>query len=227
MPEWMTTAFSAPRLAPYLRTAAGDAEQAVRLYWWNVEASAALYGPLHCLEITLRNALHHQLRDGFGRTDWWRVAQLNEGGKRIVRDALQKCRAEDRHRHQHGRPVAPDRVVAQLNFGFWVSLLSKGGRGGQYDRHLWVPILHRAFPHYSGRRDTLHQHLDSLRKLRNRVMHHEPIHEHDLPAAHTTIYQVLAHISPVTAKEIQVLDRFPTVLGHRASIRTGGRAPRF
>ncbi|MFF2377580.1 hypothetical protein ACFVUW_24645 [Streptomyces xiamenensis] len=220
-PAWMIQSFSRPRLAGYLRASGGDPGQAERLYWWNVEASAALYGPLHCLEISLRNALHHQLRAAYGRPDWWLAAPLNEGGRRLTREAGRKGR-----RRGPG-PVAPDHVVAELNFGFWVSLLSKGGRGGQYDRQLWVPALHKAFPHYAGRRDELHGALDALRLLRNRVMHHEPIHHRDLALDHRMIYRVLGWISTEAAKEIQVLDRFPAVLTHRAATCGGGRSPRF
>ncbi len=36
-----------------------------------------------------------------------------------------------------------DDLVTELSFGFWVSLISR-----TYDRPLWVPALHRAFPHH-------------------------------------------------------------------------------
>ncbi|ONK13465.1 hypothetical protein [Streptomyces sp. MP131-18] len=226
VPAWMSRAFSSSRLGPYLRATGGEAKAAVRLYWWNVEASAALYGPLHCLEISLRNALHRELSTAFGRPDWWMAAPLNDASMRLVTAARRKCRNELGYGPGR-RPVPHDSVVAGLNLGFWVALLSKGGRGGAYDRRLWVPTLHKAFPHYSGRRDDLHAVLDSLRRLRNRIMHHESIHRRDLVGDHTAIYRVLGHIDPVAAKEVQALDRFPTVLGHRKAAREGGRTPRF
>lgn len=205
-PDWMAEAFSAPRLAPYLRAARGDAKAAARLYWWNVEVSGALYGPLHCLEVALRNALHRQLTMTYGRDDWWTIAPLNDHGMRIVADARRKCA-----RRRHGE-VPADSMVAELSFGFWVSLVS---RGDAYDRLLWVPTLHRSFPHYSGRRSPLHDSLWSVVLLRNRIMHHEPVHHRDLAADHAKIYRLLGYVSPVLVKEIQALDRFPAVLARR------------
>lgn len=218
LPDWMLSAFSVPRLAPYLRACDDDATAATRLYWWNVEASAALYGSLHCLEVTLRNSLHDQLRTAYRRPDWWATAPLNANGRRIVSKAREKC---ERRGH---RPAPPDHMVAELSFGFWASLISGGSA---YDRRLWVPTLHKAFPHYRGRRDALYDGLWSLVLLRNRIMHHEPIHHRDLAADHAKIYRLLGHISPVAAREAQELDRFPAVLGYRQGTCDGTRAPRF
>ncbi|WP_267716858.1 hypothetical protein [Streptomyces sp. CoH17] len=218
LPEWMVRAFSRLRLARYLRAARGNALVAERLYWWNVEASAALYGPLHCLELALRNALHRQLSRAYGRGDWWAVAPLNPNGQRLVAKARAKC---ERRRPV---PAPPDDIVAELSFGFWASLVS-GGSG--YDRLFWVPTAHKAFPCYSGRRDTLYDGLWSLVLLRNRIMHHEPVHHRDLAADHAKIYRMLGYIDPELAKEARSMDRFPSVLASRLDALRGARTPRF
>jgi hypothetical protein len=217
LPEWMLRDLSLPRLRRYIRAAHGDARAAERLYWWNIEVSAALLGPLHCLELALRNALHSALARHHGRPDWWAVASLNERGRKLVDDARRSC----------GRRLprtTPDDMVAELSFGFWVSLLS---HGSGYDRHFWVPVLHSAFPYYRGRRDRLYRDLTSLVLLRNRVMHHEPVHHRHLAADHDTIYRVLGYLSPELAKEAQAMDRFPAVLACRADVLGGARPPRF
>ena len=46
---------------------------------------------------------------------------------------------------QRKKPVIPPRVVAELSFGFWVSLLGPGP-SGLYEMRLWCPILYKAFP---------------------------------------------------------------------------------
>ncbi|GAB3182997.1 hypothetical protein [Streptomyces incanus] len=217
LPEWMLRDLSLPRLRRYIRAVHGDAPAAERLYWWNIEASAALLGPLHCLELALRNALHNALARYYGRPDWWMVAPLNERGHKLVNDARRTC----------GRRlsrITPDDVVAELSFGFWVSLLS---HGSGYDRHFWVPVLHSAFPHYRGRRDSLYRELTSLVLLRNRVMHHEPVHHRHLSADHATLYRVLGYLSLELAKESKTMDRFPAVLAGRADVLRGARPPRF
>lgn len=228
LPEWMLRAFSKPRMASYLRAAGGDARLAIRLYWWNMEASAALYGPLHCLEVTLRNALHDVLTRHHGRPDWWESAPLNRNGLRLVGEARGKC-------ERYGVVPAPvDGIVAELTLGFWVSLVS--GTPG-YDRGFWVPATHKAFAHYSGRRKELHDSLMSLLWFRNRVMHHEPIDHRcrrrcprwhvDPAGGHATLYRVLGYLSPELVKEAQAMDRFPAVLAGRADALRGTRPPQF
>ncbi|QLQ40303.2 hypothetical protein [Micromonospora robiginosa] len=224
LPDWTRRAFSAPRMRPYLEAAGNDGREAVALYWWNVEISAAFYGPLHCLEIVLRNALHGQLAARYGRSDWWAAAPLTEHGVRLVEEAADKCRRRLGRRGRSG-PTADD-VVAELSFGFWVSLLSNR-TGSQYDRLLWVPTLHQAFRPRSGSRAVLHESLETMRLLRNRIMHHEPIHHRDLAADHRRLYQLLNAIDGVVAKEIRVMDRVPFVLARRDAVRSRQAQPWF
>ena len=54
-------AFSANRFAKYVDVCGGDREAAFRLYGWNIAVSAAFYGPLQTIEVTLRDALHAAL----------------------------------------------------------------------------------------------------------------------------------------------------------------------
>ncbi|KOW00072.1 hypothetical protein ADK65_16470 [Streptomyces sp. NRRL B-1140] len=205
-------------MASYLTAADGDTAVAMRLYWWNVAASAALYGPLHCLEVTIRNALHDELTRFHRRPDWWSCAPLSRNGLRLVDEAREKCE------RNAVAQASVDGIVAELSFGFWISLVS-GARG--YDRGFWVPATHKAFPHYRGRRADLHDALISLVRFRNRIMHHEPIFHRHLAADHAKIYRVLGYLSPELATEAQVMDRFPAVLAGRAEVLRGSRLPRF
>ncbi|MEU6228710.1 hypothetical protein [Streptomyces sp. NPDC047042] len=213
MPEWMKRYFSKPRLKPYLRAAGGDPQAAMRLYRWNVEASAALYAPLQCVELAVRNALHDCLVTKYGRPDWWKVAPLERGGLDLVAKAEKKCADNEKRRakeqKRRRRPITVDDVVTELTFGFWATLLVS-----RYDRAFWVPTLHKAFP-YAGRRDDLYDDLWAVVGLRNRVMHHEPIHQEDPGAAHARIYRVLEALSPDLAKEVEAMDGFPAVLARK------------
>lgn len=182
------------------------------MYWWNVEISAAFYTPLHCLELALRNAMHERLRTRFDRVDWWAVAPLSDNGRRTVSSAVEKVIG------RRGRRHTADDIVAELSFGFWVSLVS---RGAAYDRTLWVPALHRAFPFYKGKRQPLHDNLLAMVLLRNRIMHHEPVHHRDLRADHAKTYRLLGYISPRMVKELDALDRVGEVL----RLRDEGRQP--
>jgi hypothetical protein len=67
-------ALSPARLDTYVRHATSknpqaSLEDALDLYIWNLQVSAALHGPLHVVEVCLRNALHTNLSLGFTK-DW-------------------------------------------------------------------------------------------------------------------------------------------------------------
>lgn len=117
--------------------------------------------------------------------------------------------AEGSRRRRKGTAGADD-VVANLPFGFWVALISS-----DYDRYLWVPALHRAFPYYHGRRKTLHDNFDAMRRFRNRIMHHEPVHHRHLEADHEKICRLLGYIEPETAAWLGEFDRVPEILAKR------------
>lgn len=105
--------------------------------------------------------------------------------------------------------------MAALTFGFWVSLVS---RGVSYDRKLWVPALHRAFPNFSDRRRKLHSELDAVRHFRNRIMHYEPIFNRRLTGYHSRIHQLLGYLSVTLKVETRRFDRVPQVLAERPDL---------
>jgi hypothetical protein len=109
-------------------------------------------------------------------------------------------------------------VVAELPFGFWVSLL---GSGSDYETRLWRPALCRAFPGYQGRRQPLHRELDEARRLRNRIAHHEPVYGRDLAADHARLLRILAIVSTEYADWVRQHDRVPDVLATRHGICGG------
>jgi hypothetical protein len=197
-PDWVLTVLSKPRFAPYLAAAGGDVAAAVELEWWNLEVATAFVVPLNRLELALRNALHPALCDMIGRPDWWRSAPLDDNGRRKVAAAKRALTS----------PRRADDVVAQLTFGFWISLIS-----GKYHRTLWTPALHRVFP--GGARKELHQDFQNVLVLRNRIMHHEPIHHRHLEADHETVYRLLGYLSSAVVVELSGRDRVPDLLGGR------------
>ena len=106
---------SPERLAPYLSSAGGSLELAVRLYKQNPLLSEGLYGILQGLEVALRNAMHMELAAGLGSTSWWTVGVLAQDQQHM----LQKTQAA---LAREGKPLDAGRVVAELSFGFWSGL---------------------------------------------------------------------------------------------------------
>lgn len=204
-PRWFRRIFSVARLNPYQEAARRGATHVEELYRWNLQVSEAFYPALSCLEISLRNAVHDQLKTLYGRPDWWESAPLDKHDDAKVRQAV-----DDLVRRNGVPAPSPDCIVAALSFGFWVSLLSR-----RYDRYLWVPALHKAFPGYHGNRETLRDNLQAMLKLRNRIMHHEAIHHRHLAADHAKIYRLLEYIEPEGTVWLRAFDRVPDVLTRR------------
>jgi hypothetical protein len=68
------------------------------------------------------------------------------------------------------RECVAGKVISELMFGFWTDLA-----GHAYHWSLWVPHLAKAFPNARVHRRNVHRRLQSIRWLRNRIAHHEPI----------------------------------------------------
>lgn len=211
--EDLEASFSPERMGTYLRAVQGDREKALHLYTWNTAISAAFYGPLQGLEVALRNAMHRQFAGRYGAA-WYNnpAAGLDTGC--LVRIADAKTDVT-----RTGHTEEPPRVVAALSFGFWISLLGSGGRinpvgrKANYEMTLWRPALRGAFPNCTSlTRKQAHKPLDCLRKLRNRIAHHEPIFARDLANDHQHVLDVTGWISPGVRMWIEHHSRVPTLL---------------
>lgn len=207
----LEASLSPERMATYIAAAAGDREQAMRLYTWNTAISAAFYGPLQGLEVAVRNAMHRELSAVYG-PDWYDnpLCGLDDGASQRVANAKADLRRQ-------GYPVDSPHVVAALAFGFWVSLLGRGGHiapttRATYEMSLWRPALHRAFPHVRKPRPDVHRPLDYLRTFRNRIAHHEPIFGRHLTADYASILEVTGWICPSMRSWIDHHSRVPDML---------------
>lgn len=190
----LIASLSPERLSTY-QNVTPDMESALDLYVWNTRMSAALYAPLQCLEVVLRNAISRNLTEYFGRDDWFEDNFFEDLRDRI-KSAKEKCL-------KNNHPADVPHIIAELNFGAWVSLLGKGKKGRYED--LWVKTLYRAFTGNQMRlkRRDIHGPVDTLRNIRNRIAHHEPIFKADINQVHDDIINVCKNICPVTAEWIE------------------------
>ena len=80
---------------------------------------------------------------------------------------------------------------------------------------LWPKLLEPVFPHCPRSQRTrrnVYVRLDEIRRLRNRVFHHEPIwHLPDLEERHQEILETIGWISPAMLEMTRLLDRFDSV----------------
>lgn len=206
---------SVERLAPYRAECAGDLNRAIALYEWNSDLAAAFWRTLGQVEIALRNAMHSTLADWaantHGRVDWYAdPARILTGAARADISAATRRATRARTPDTKSKTGNPGRIVAELSFGFWRYLLA-----AKYDRTLWRMCLHQAFPGSSGSRREVHDAVARLHELRNRIAHHEPIHNRPLPRMHDEALRVVNWICPDTRGWIESGCRVPDLLGHR------------
>jgi hypothetical protein len=182
---------SAERLLPYEAAVNGDAVLAIRLYESNTLLAEALYGVLQGLEVALRNTIHAQLTADIGRPAWYDTFKLEPEQAGILRKAKEILSKE-------GKALDPGRVVAELSFGFWTGLT-----GPKYDA-LWRDHLVKIFPSRPLQRSEVQIRLNTIRKLRNRIAHHEPIvFSGQLRKYANQIFDTIAWISPMTARWVR------------------------
>lgn len=182
------------RLTTYLAAAHGDVNRAADLYLWATQLSGALHAQISFVEIAVRNAIDSQLAtwntaSGFG-ADWTAVGAAADPLYSLLRkqlgDARGRATAEAAERgsthRRHGMHATHDDVVAQLMFGSWVKLIrpvSKTESPARQQR-LWAAAVTHAFPNApddEASRIEIGDQLETLRRLRNRVAHHDNLLE--------------------------------------------------
>lgn len=192
------------RLKGYLSKAGGNKNLANELYSWDLDISSALWRHFNVLEIGLRSALSLQLVNMSPSVNWW----LNEN--LLLQSEKSKIAALG---DKNGTPFSQDEIITRLTLGFWASLLSK-----KYHQRLWQAGLEDAFPNFQGKRRDFHMKLERLRKLRNRIAHHEPIIDREINLDLNLIVEVCGTLDRRIESWIgadkrvdKILARYPTI----------------
>jgi hypothetical protein len=191
-------AISADRFSTYRLWADQDNILAKRLYTFNVKLSASLYGPLHMLEVALRNVADRQLIVKRGANWMDDAATLTT---RYQIDCVTKARDQ---LHRDGKPATHSQLVSELNFGFWGSLF------GRRSHPLWQD-LRPIFQARGIQRNSIASQLDDFRALRNRVAHYEPILALPLAQRYADIITLTGWLSPSAAAWINDTSDWATV----------------
>lgn len=168
------TILSRPRFARYLDFVGGNRRKALRLYTWNTDVSSAFYLLLHYCELSVRNAAVEAIENEFG-ANWHRnrgfkytLRILNKGKGYQPRNNLINCA---------NKCATAGQVVAELNFVFWQYMFTSG-----QDERLWNSQLANVFPGHdttksiAENRAQIYNDIEQVRRLRNRIAHHEPIY---------------------------------------------------
>ncbi|MGE4193867.1 MAG: hypothetical protein AB7E51_10810 [Pseudodesulfovibrio sp.] len=206
--EELVKSLSVERLMPYRLPRRSNPDESefdwLLRYIWNIRLCESLYPGLQNLEIALRNAIHSALSTSYGTEFWFFEDGLLKAGE------LESIRRAERTIPRNKRKLA-GKFIAELGFGFWVSLLHK-----RYHDSLVPKIMKSAFPgkRRSIRRSSVVGDLDTIRKLRNRVFHHEPIWNNpNLASLHNQILQYIAWLNYELFVVSRGVDRFETIHG--------------
>lgn len=214
------TALSVARMSTYEKiTGVHDDEDAsaLDLYVWNAQVSGAFLAPLHICEVVIRNAVADVLAWKYGSNWPWSPAfekslpspPVGYNARRDLFDARQKVSVG-----QTGK------VIAELKFIFWQRMFTK-----RHDGRLWAHKLMTVLPHldstqtYQQLRKGLYDELESLRVLRNRIAHHEPILTRNLHADYSRITQIIRYRSAETANWMHHHQQVIHLLNNRPSAR--------
>jgi hypothetical protein len=218
----LEAALAPDRLASY-RPAGADDLATIATYFWNIGLSRDLHLGLGAAEVSMRNGIHNALTARAGQANWYDVILLLPNEVISVQKAKQTVRASK-------KPLVPGRVVAELSFSFWTSMLSAGFGPYGYGVALWTPnnavLVTEAFPYLqppNQNRSYVHNRFNMLRLLRNRTHHHEPIwrgmilrsgQQFTLQALYDDILESIGWTSPRLRDSVVAFDRFPNTLAN-------------
>ncbi|RSZ59261.1 hypothetical protein HF313_02350 [Massilia atriviolacea] len=196
--------FSAARLGRYWALCPGDEAKAASVYVNNMLLAGAMTPMLSVLEIALRNGIHSRMSALYRRPDWWEVLA---GNPAFARQTKEVNGAKERLQRR-AESATSDKIVAELNFGFWSSLFN-----GSFATVVWKD-LRLAFPHCPKplrKRKAISSALNQMRDLRNRVFHHEPLLwlRPGLLDLHARGTEVIGWIDPQLARWLASYDPLP------------------
>ena len=201
-------ALSTHRLQPYIDDQNGNLSRALELYRWNIDISSALYGDLGVLEVLLRNALNKRLIAKFQSENqvepWWEKLHLPDASYNSIKEATLRAQKSD------VPLVGQNDVVSNLTFGFWVGLFTR-----RYQSLVWPQVKSI----FSGESDSdtftrgaIHNSLENMNFLKNRIAHHEAIFKRDLFEQNRHLAELINLLSPETAQWVQGQSRIEELL---------------
>lgn len=171
---------------------------ALELYAWNAQISSAFLVPLHFCEVAIRNAASEAISSVYGEKWPWSHAferSLPNKGRYSQKSDLI---------HVRQKTSSTGKTIPELKFVFWQKLFTS-----RFDERLWEKNLEAIFPNasyiqgVSPCRENIYQDLEVVRRLRNRIAHHEPIFSRDLTCDFNTIGRLISYRCTLTEQWMQ------------------------
>lgn len=188
---------SAPRFATYLQAMGNDRDKALALYEWNLDLSSALIVPLQVCEVAIRNGIAEAIQIVHGANWPWTNGFIRS--LPVPKRKYDYNPGIDLARCAKTLPTT-GKIVAELKFAFWENIFTKG-----QDSRIWDAHFRTCFPGAPTNltvaqcRAIAYDDLRSIRRLRNRIAHHEPIFTRNMVDEYRRIHDMIAWRSPVSA----------------------------
>lgn len=188
---------STPRIETYEAATSDDPtlSSALALYAWNAQVSAALLAPLHICEVSIRNAISDAIAAAHGPQWPW-----SAGFVRSLPNPVVGYNARSDLLSSRINKTTTGQVIADLKFVFWQTMVTS-----RFDARLWTYHLRKVLPYADDTKTTaqiralVYSELEQIRKLRNRIAHHEPIFQRNLATDFQKIHDLIAARCLITA----------------------------
>lgn len=212
--EEIFVCLSTDRLSAYREGQSDSPEVILRRYTQNLENSKNLYIPLNILEVVLRNKIHNAIVEIFKENNWLqnilnrKATSLSHAIHKLdlqTMSFLLKQIEESQKTSEHianikKRTVVEGDLIANLNFGFWTFILNKKYSNILHDKGLYLKTFssfkfNSTPPHndYYKEEAIIRAKVDKIRKIRNRVFHHERIKDYE--NVKESIWEIISYLS--------------------------------
>ena len=219
----VTFFLSNPRMQRFLDSTESKTK-AVRLYKANLRIAQSIHPLLGILEVILRNRLNEILSNHFVDNDWiinqisgfmsdpaLRFTHKRTGRIRINNYLKKEIEKAQKRIRKSGATVTNGKVIAEQTMGFWTNLFEVH----HYKLLSGKPIkIFNNLPPGYGRKEILND-LNTIRRLRNRINHNEPIcfdgtvvDFTPIENIYTSIVNILTWIDPKLENWISDIDTF-------------------
>jgi len=194
-------------------------------YIYNAKISENFYMLLQNLEVTLRNVIYDSYNTiGFSK-DFFYLRQ-QDTRRQFQREyhsyaCWKMVGTVKYHMHRNGIAITDGKIISDLNFGFWTTLLEEN----HYKTILWRQIFKLVFPHYPHSGiidddvDIVSAKINTIRLLRNRIFHYEPIiNRPNLEQDRNDILEVIGWINPEMKRLSEIYDDFDLLMHEKIRI---------
>jgi hypothetical protein len=219
-------AISTSRLSTYRNHYTRNNEnKLIENYMFNAKISEIFYFLLQNLEVTLRNAIYDSYTHGGFAKNFFYIREQNTK-KTYNREyhsyaCWKMIGTVKYHLIRDGVVPTDGKIVSELNFGFWTTLLEEN----HYKTLMWRRIFKHVFPHYPHGHsvdadvDTVSIKVNAIRQLRNRIFHYEPIFNRpNLKQDRDNILEVIGWISPEMQRMSEIYDEFNDLIRKKRRI---------